>query len=45
MSFWFYSRDGGIRRSVFAVDPSIQGFVLFIVILVLIVFAFAPRLF
>ena len=45
MSFWFYGREGGAGRSVFAADLSTLSFVLFIVILVLTVFAFAPRLF
>jgi hypothetical protein len=45
MSFWFYGREGGTGRGEYAADLSILSFVLFIVILVLTIFAFAPRLF
>lgn len=45
MSFWLYRREGGTGRGDFSADLSILSFVLFIVILVLTIFAFAPRLF
>ena len=45
MSFWFYSREHGDRRSLYSVSVSRQGMMLFVVIVTLALLSFASRLF
>jgi len=45
MSFWFYGREHGDRRSLYSVSVSLQGMLFFVAIFTLIVLSFVSRLF
>ena len=45
MSFWYFGRDGVERRSLTAISHHFPALLLFILLVVLTVLAFASRLF
>jgi len=45
MSFWYFGRDDGERRSLAAISHHYPALLIFILLVVLTVLAFASRLF